>query len=206
MHFFEFEKEMANTPIFTSNELKTIFYNQKNILVQVAFWIKKGYIKKIEKGVYLLAIEEHNIDPMSLAGKIYKPSYLSLEFALNHYGIIPDIPGTYTSVSSRKTKFFKNEFGNFSYQKVKEGLFTGYKTVSSGKVSFNVATPEKAIMDFIYFNKNKFIPEFNYWQELRIDEDFKFNKKIINSYKKLFRDKKVNILIDSLLNYQKNAR
>ena len=151
-------------------------------------------------------MKEPDIDPMFLANKIYPPSYLSLEFMLNRYGIIPDTPWTYTSISSKKTKFFENEFGNFSYQQIKKGLFTGYNTQNRGGMSFNMATPEKTIMDFIYFNKNKFIPKFNYWQELRIDEDFKFNKKIINFYKKLFGDKKVNILIDSLLKYQKDAQ
>jgi len=206
MRFFEFQKRMAGTPVFTSNELKAIFFDQKNILVQVAFWVKKGYVKKVEKGVYLLAIEENNVDPVALAGKIYAPSYLSLEFALNYYGIIPDIPHTYTSISSKKTKFFQNRFGNFSYQKVKNGLFTGYEDVTDKRLSFNIAIPEKAVMDFIYLNKNKLIPEFDFWKEMRIDEEFKFDREKISFYKKLFRDKKVDTLINSLLKYQKDVR
>jgi len=206
MKFFEFEKRMVGNPIFTSNELKTIFFDRENILVQVAFWDKKGYIKKVEKGVYLLTIEENNIDPIALAGKIYSPSYLSLEFALNYYGIIPDIPWTYTSVSTKKTKHFSNQFGNFSYQKIKNNLFTGYKSVTNGKLSFNLATPEKALMDFIYLNKSRLIPEHNFWQEMRINEEFRFSKKNLDFFKKLFHDKKVSALISTLLKYQKDAR
>jgi len=206
MKFFEFEKRMVGNPVFTSNELKTIFFDQQNILVQVAFWVKKGYVKKVGKGLYLLAIEENNLDPVTLAGKIYSPSYLSLEFVLNYYGIIPDTPGTFTSVSTKKTMFFQNQFGNFSYQKIKNNLFTGYQSIAKGKSSINLATPEKALMDFLYLNKSRLIPESNFWKEMRVDEEFRFNKRIIDHLKKLFNDRKISALIDSLLKYQKDAR
>lgn len=197
---------MIRYPVFSSIEAKNVFFNEKNILVQIAFWIKKGYIKRIKKGLYVLTKAENEIGPMAMSSKIYEPSYLSLEFALNYYGIIPDIPGTYTSVTSKKTMNYKNQFGNFSYQKIKGELFAGYTTLTDKNVSFNIATPEKAIMDFIYLNKSSLVAKFDFWKEMRIDEDFNFNRKRIESYKKLFKDKKINNLVDSLLDYQKNAR
>ena len=206
MKFFDFEQKMVNYPIFDSKELKTIFFAEKNILVQVAFWLKKGYIKKVRKGLYVLTTVAGKIDPVVLAEKIYAPSYLSLEYALNYYGIIPDIPGTYTSVSTRKTENFKNEFGNYSYQQIKKELFIGYESVESDFSSYKIATPEKALLDYLYLNRNKFVPEFDFWKELRIDENFKFDEKEIEKYKKLFNKKKVSLLVDNLLKYQKNAR
>jgi predicted transcriptional regulator of viral defense system len=206
MHFFEFEKRMLKSPVFTSSEAKNIFFDEPNILVQIAFWTKKSYIKKIRKGAYILSRMVEEINPMSLAGKIYAPSYLSLEFALNYYGIIPDIPGTYTSITSRKTMGYKNQFGNFSYQKIKEELFFGYVPLEDKNIVFNIATPEKAMLDYIYLNKNKLEASDNFWQEMRIDEEFRFDRKKIESYKKIFNNKKVSKLIDSLLAYQKNAR
>ncbi len=206
MKFFDFEQRMKDYPVFSSKELKVIFLNEKNILVQIAFWVKRGYIRKIKKGLYVLTSAVNKIDSVVLASKIYNPSYLSLEYVLNYYGIIPDIPGTYTSVTTRKTESFKNEFGNYSYQKIKEGLFIGYRVVKKDNLSYNIATPEKALMDYLYLNKNKFVADFDFWRELRIDEDFKFNREEIEKYKKLFKNKKVNLLIDNLLEYQKNVR
>jgi len=206
MKFFDFEQKIKEYPVFSSGELKTIFFVEKNILVQVAFWLKKGYIKKVKKGLYMLTSMVDKVNLVVLANKIYNPSYLSLEYALNYYGIIPDIPGTYTSVTTRKTENFKNEFGNYSYQKIKEELFVGYKIIQDGNLSYNIAEPEKALMDYLYLNKNKFVADFDFWKELRIDEDFKFDKKEISKYKKLFSNKKVNLLVDNLLNYQKDVR
>ena len=206
MKFFDFEQKMANYPVFSARELKTILFAEKNILVQVSFWLKKGYIKKVKKGLYVLTSAIDRVDPIVLADRIYSPSYLSLEYALNYYGIIPDIPGTYTSVSTRKTENFNNKFGNYSYQKIKKELFTGYEIIQDGVLSYEVASPEKALFDYLYLNKNKFVAEFNFWKELRIDEEFKFRKKEVENYKKLFQDKKVDSLVDSLLKYQKDAR
>ena len=205
MDFYDFEEKMKNYPVFTASEARNVFFDQKNILVQIAFWLKKGYLEKIKNGLYILSRVKNETNPMVLAEKIYEPSYLSLEFALNYYGIIPDIPGTYTSVTSRTTKYFKNQFGNFTYQKIKPEFFTGYETRIEKGVSFNVATAEKALVDFIYLNKNKISDDFNFWKEMRIDEDFKFKKKKLDFYAKLLGDKKVSKLIKSVLNYQKNA-
>jgi predicted transcriptional regulator of viral defense system len=205
MDFYDFEEKVKSYPIFTASEVKSIFFDQKNITTQIAFWLKKGYLEKIRDGLYILSKFKNEINPIVLAGKIYEPSYLSLEFALNYYGIIPDIPGTYSSVTSKTTKYLKNRFGNFTYQKVKPDFFNGYETRSEKNISFNIATPEKALMDYLYLNKNNITADFNFWKEMRIDENFKFKKKKLEFYKRLLNDKKVNKLIESVLNYQKNA-
>lgn len=206
MEFYAFEEKMKNYPVFTASEVKSIFFDQKNATSQIAFWLKKGYLERIKDGLYMLSRVKSEIDPMILARKMYEPSYLSLEFALNYYGIIPDIPGTYTSVTSRTTKYFKNSFGNFTYQKVKPDFFTGYEARIEKNVSFNIATPEKALVDYLYLNKNTIKDDFDFWKEMRIDEDFKFKKNRLDLYKNLLKNKKVNKLIESVLNYQKNAR
>lgn len=206
MQFYDFERKLKEYPLFTASEAKLVFLEQKNILVQIAFWIKKGYLKKIKDGLYILSSASKNISPMLLAGKIYEPSYLSLEFALNYYGIIPDIPGTITSVTSKTTKYFKTGFGYFTYQKIKPDFFTGYEARVENNIPFNIATPEKALIDFLYLNKNKFVAEIDFWKEMRIDEDFKFQNKKLELYKNILNDKKVNKLIASVLDYQKNVR
>lgn len=206
MRYYDFEEKMKNYHIFTSLQVKNIFFDQKNIITQLAFWIKKGYLQRIREGIYVLSNDINRINPVVFAGKIYEPSYLSMEFALNYYGIIPDIPGTYTSITSRTTKYFKNSFGNFTYQKVKPEFFIGYEARTENNISFNIATPEKALMDYVYLNKNRIINSDDFWREMRIDEDFKFKKEKLELYKKILNDKKVNKLIDGILKYQKYAR
>lgn len=202
MQFFQFEKKMLDYPVFTSKEAKNIFFDSPDILVQISFWVRKGYIKRVKKGLYVLTNAEKEINPAMLAEKIYAPSYLSLEWALNYYGIIPDIPGTYTSITSRKTMFYQTDFGNFSYRKIKSEYFFGYVR----QENMAVATPEKALFDYFYLNKKKLEAKEEFWKEMRIDEEFEFNQKTIEEYKTMFNDEKINELTNSLLAYQKNAR
>ena len=78
MKFFDFELKTMNNPVFSSREVENIFYQEENILEQIAFWIKRGYLMRIKKGVYVLTKKKTEIDPLVLANKLYSLSYLCL--------------------------------------------------------------------------------------------------------------------------------
>jgi len=42
----------------------------------------------------------------------------------------------------------------FSFQKIKKEAFGGFETVLREGVSSNLAVPEKAVVDFLYLNRN----------------------------------------------------
>lgn len=88
---------------------------------------------------------------MFIAKEIYSPSYVSLEYALSIYGLIPERVVDVTSVTTKKPIEFKNKLGVFIYQHIKENCFTGFieKEDENGLVYF-IATPEKAVADFLY--------------------------------------------------------
>lgn len=135
-------------------------------------WCHKGLLVKLRNEHY--AFPEYRQVPgfaRYVAGQIYSPSYISLHSALSFYGIIPEEVVQLTSVSTLKTATFKNEFGTFQYQNVKESLFFGYeiKPLADGR-GVMMATPEKALLDLLYLN-------FYYkteqdMEELRLDEDY----------------------------------
>lgn len=76
----------------------------------------------------------------------------------------------FTPVTSLKTASFKNDFGEFSYRSVKPELMFGYgvEHVSDG-LPVNVATPAKALCDFLYLNSQYDTPEDI--EEQRLDAD-----------------------------------
>src|SRR5580658_2758036 len=47
-----------------------------------------GLFVKLRNGLYV--VKDTSVSPLSLANKIYEPSYISLATALSHYGIIPE--------------------------------------------------------------------------------------------------------------------
>jgi predicted transcriptional regulator of viral defense system len=137
-------------------------------------WLNNGWIKRIRRFWYAdSSFNPEGYDYFFIANKIYSPSYISLESALSHYGFIPETALQITSVSTRKTNLFDTQFGVFSYQSIKNNLYFGYEIIENNNRSFTLATPEKAILDYLYLHF-----------EISSIEDFeglRFNREIINS-------------------------
>ena len=122
---------------------------------QLHRFINRGLIGRIKRNLYYLKGKE--VDEMYIANQIYKPSYISLEYALNSYGIIPDVPFAVTSVSLTTTKNVKTSMGSFYYSKIKKSLYFGFKNVESFEKDYYmlVAEKEKALLDYFYIRKIK---------------------------------------------------
>jgi predicted transcriptional regulator of viral defense system len=165
-------------------------------------WEEKEYLINLRKGLYLLGEFIGEIDPLVLALKIYSPSYVSLEMALSSYGIIPESVFTVTSVSSRKTKFFENKFfGKYCYQKIKKEAFGGFETRKFQNISFNFALPEKALVDFLYLNRNILDGSRENFESYRFSKEFNYNKKKLRDFSELFENKKTIFLTDNFIRY-----
>ena len=117
-------------------------------------WQDKGYLRKVLKGWYIFSDRALSEDTMfEMANRIYAPAYVSLETALAMRGFIPDAVYGITSVTTRPTRSFTTSVGTFLYRTVKPRLFFGYQVEQyNGQSHYNLATPEKAILDYFYLN------------------------------------------------------
>ncbi len=203
MNIFEFKKKIEELPYFETKELRLILGSDftSTTLINLKNWVKKGHLTMFRRGLYALSDEIENVDSIALATKIYQPSYVSLEMAMGFYGIIPEAVFTVTSVTTRKTKEFKTPRGTFSYQKIKKEAFGGYETKKNGKISFNLALPEKAVVDFMYLNRNILNGSLEQFQNYRLNEDFKYDAKKLLDFSRAFKHKKVSFLIDNFIKY-----
>jgi len=125
---------------------------REKVRVQIHRWNSAGKIVRLRKGLYAFAepYQRQPLFPVSLAAVIYPPSYLSLQWALGFYGLIPERVVTFTSVTTRQTNFFANSLGRFEYRHVKSALFCGYRQIAMSGQSVWMASPEKALLDFLY--------------------------------------------------------
>lgn len=140
--------------------------------------VKNGDYIQIIKGLYET---DRSTPGYVLAGSIYGPSYLSFEFALSYYGLIPETVYTFTSATfeKKKKKKYVTPFGTFTYRDVPSNVYSyGLKLMNEGDYSYIIASPEKALCDQLYKTK----PVSNYqelqnllFEDLRIDEQ-KFRK------------------------------
>jgi len=113
--------------------------------------LRKGIILRVKKGLYVFGENErrHPYSREILANLIYGPSYISLEHALQYYGLIPERVETVTSVTVGRSRKFSTPVGLFSYRMIPMAAFQiGMDQVQleDGR-SCLIALPEKALAD-----------------------------------------------------------
>jgi hypothetical protein len=115
------------------------------------------------------------------------------------YGLIPEMVFNVTSVTTKTTRSYKNKFGFFIYRHIKPSLFLGYKKVDIASQPYLIATPEKALIDYIYLNSSK-INNKGELEEVRFNEIEikKLNYEKIREYSDLTGSKKVNKIINMI--------
>lgn len=112
-------------------------------------YTQAGLFWRLKRGIYTLAANAP--DEKIIANLLYQPSYLSLEYALAYYHLIPETVYQITSVTAKPTRLFEVGNKSFSYQTIKTAAFTGYLARKSGPDTFLIAEPEKALVDYLYF-------------------------------------------------------
>lgn len=111
-----------------------------------------------------------------LANIIRTPSYVSSWSALQFYNLTTEAIHGITSVTPKVTRTYKTKAGNFTYQSIKQGLFSDF-SLTKGKVfDFFIASPAKALFDLLYFKTHQFRSVYikdikALIEELRIDID-----------------------------------
>ena len=152
-------------------------------------WVKKGFLIRLKRGLYSFKPELSS--EAEIANRLYQPSYLSFEYALAYYNILPEMPYVVTSATTKVTRIFSVESKTFSYLKIKKEAYGGYFLVKERKRSFLIAEPEKALVDYFYFMALGKKP-FN--DRLVFDH---LDKEKILKYAQLYNRKKLNKLVKS---------
>lgn len=173
--------------IITSEIIKNKFTNYSNKYTKVGREIKKGKYFRIINGLYET---DPNIPGYLLASSIYGPSYISFEYALSFYGLIPERVTTVTSATfdKKKKKQYNTDFGVFTYRDVPKLAYPEEIILKEEDgYSYQIATPEKALCDKLY----TLSPLYNYsnlenmlFNDLRIDDE-EFEKLDFNKIEKL---------------------
>lgn len=142
---------------------------------KISRMIKKKEIIQVKKGLYVLAPEfGPRIDLKVLANMIYGPSYISLEYALSYWGLIPEKVEEITSMTNKRNKAFETPLGIFSYKYLETSKFSiGIERVPGETGAFLIASKEKAICDRLALVKELDSSEMDEFleEELRIDMD-----------------------------------
>lgn len=187
--------------IYSFDGLAVKYKNYTDIKNKIRREVNSGRLVQITRGLYET---NTNTEGKYFAGVIYGPSYLSFDYALSLYGLIPEATyRTYTSATfqKRKTKKYDNHYGTFTYRDVPSEAFRWDILLhEEDGYSYQIATPEKALCDKLYtLPPIQNLTEFSsiLFNDLRIDETelVKLNMNTIKELAPLYHARNLNFLI-----------
>lgn len=110
--------------------------------------VGEGLLARLKRGFYILKTDP----PLEeeVANALYKPSYISFEYALAYYSIIPEMTYQITSATTKPTRLFSVGHNAYSYHTIKSEAYTGYILSQRGERKFYIAEAEKALVDYLY--------------------------------------------------------
>jgi hypothetical protein len=169
MEFDELLDLMGDEPVFKSAVLLAGDVDVANVRRQLSRWVKAGRLYQLRRGVYALAPPYQKVKPhpFVVANALVQGSYVSLQSALAHYGMIPEYTPVVTSLTTARPGRWRTPLGDMIFRHIKTTWFHGYRQVevAEGQRAF-VASPEKALLDLVYLEPGADAPA--YLAELRL--------------------------------------
>jgi len=150
-----------------------------NPRVKIHHLLKIGALIRVKKGIYIFGshFRRHPYSVEVLANLIYGPSYVSLEWACQHYRLIPEKVTIITSVTTKRSGQFTTDIGTFTYDHQSVGAFSSGMTLVrfSDVQQALMATKEKALVDLLTVRRGSFASlkqlKETLFEDLRVEEE-----------------------------------
>ena len=191
--------QFGNTPVEFA-AVASLFPEIKYKHNKISSLEKRGDLIRLKQGLYVVHpdVSQKSLSLFLIGNHLYGPSYISLQSALRHYGLIPEQVFTICSMTTKPTQIFRNSMARFEYVHTDETVFPiglREETTASG-ASILMASPEKALCDLIADISNlnlRYRKEILVWleEDLRFDMDefFHFDTGILREYAKVGKKK-----------------
>ena len=157
---------LPSSPVFSTAEVAEragiALSNASRDLAELA---RDGIVTRIRRGLW--AVPKHpDFSPYAVVPHLLAEQpggYVSLLSALNLHGMIDQIPRVVHVVTTGQRPVLKTPTATYEFYKIQADLFGGFKLYRRTG-NFDIATPEKALFDTLYFSARKgrrfaFLPE-----------------------------------------------
>jgi predicted transcriptional regulator of viral defense system len=169
MKFERLLEIVGDEPVFEAGLLLAGDIDPSDVRRQLSRWVETGRLYQLRRGLYALAPPFQKIrpHPFLVANRLVRGSYVSLQSALAHYGLIPEYVPVTTSITTGRPGRWDTPLGSYEFRHVQPELLSGYRRtpLGGGQEAF-LAAPEKALLDLIYLEPGAESPE--YLTELRL--------------------------------------
>lgn len=187
MKWESFVNKFGKLPVIDTKLMLAGVKDFEPFKVQISRWQKAGKLLQLKRGFYALSetYRKTSIFEPYVSFLLKRPSYLSLEKALEYHGLIPEGVPVYTAVTSKRAARFSSEAGVFTYRHIKRPLFWGYESVTVNFQTGFIAAPEKALLDLVYFHGMNI--SLKYLEGLRLQHVDKLNPETLLNFADRFK-------------------
>jgi predicted transcriptional regulator of viral defense system len=135
----------VETPFFTLSSLQAILnITRESARTTASRLVERGILIRLRRDLYTLVNRSYSL--FSLANALHQPSVISLETALNYWGLIVQVPQIIFSISLRSYRYERDNT-EFLYRRIEQSLFRfGHVKAED----FYITEPEKALLDTLY--------------------------------------------------------
>jgi hypothetical protein len=199
------------TPYIDAQTLLNLLADYRKPRERILRMVKNGELIRLKNGFYLIADKINHgtgsvIPYEQVANMLYGPSYVSLDWALSFYGMIPERVHTVTSMTLGREKDFQTPVGSFVYHPLSSNRYSigiTQKKAADFIGSFLMASPEKALADLVFKTCKELDREqlrVELLESKRIDREhfLQLDKSLLIDIAKSYRARSVSCLVDLL--------
>jgi len=117
----------------------------------------KGLVERVSTKIYINHFNQQ-FSPRDLVNYLRPRSYISLESALVERGIITQNPSVLICVTPGYPQRFRSRSLTIVYRKISSDLYWGYEEKATRYNKYLIAEPEKALLDWVYLNRQEGLP------------------------------------------------
>lgn len=133
---------------FNTKSIALLLNEKRDLLLtkKLNYYVQKGLLLNPRKGIYT----KINPNMEELAGLVFVPSYISLQYVLQKAGVVFQYDSAITSISylNREIEMCGQ---TFRYNQVKKEIAYNLEGIER-RDNINIATPERALLDMMYLN------------------------------------------------------
>jgi hypothetical protein len=116
--------------------------------------VKRGMIQHFAKK-WFINLLARDFSGRELVNLLRPRSYVSLETVLRESGISSQTPVSITGVTTGEPASFSSKAVSITFRHIKPSLYWGFQARRTLYGTFNVAEPEKALLDWLYLARKR---------------------------------------------------
>src|SRR5579859_7255132 len=150
--------------IVTFEQLASLFTmteTRATISRRIALLVKKGWLLRLKKGLYLVLTDittlgTNDLPEYILAQALHKDSYVSFENALQYHGLFDQMLSTVSSVTTTYVRRHTVQQTTYVFSRVKHDLYFGFTEEVISPYKVFIAEKEKALLDMLYLKTSAY--------------------------------------------------